>query len=224
MNLSQRHWHMGNARGLLVVISGPAGSGKTSMVEEITRRSTGHICRVITATTRPPRAGEIDGRDYYFLTKENFEEKLQRGEFVEYNVFNDNYYGTPQDRLQAELAQNKVVVLVIDVNGAEKVWRQYPASVRIFVLPPTREILRARLQGRGTESAENVERRLAIAENEIGWLENYDYLVVNDDLQLAVSDTLDIINNSYSHHIRGGELTAWLNNRYQDWHGQVKTF
>lgn len=214
----KQYLNTGNIRGLLVVISGPAGSGKSTIAEKLIEWSEGAVCRVVTATTRAPRPGERDGIDYIFMTPEFFRERLHKNDFVEYNIFNNNYYGTPRAALERHLANKKIVVLVVDVNGAEAVYRQYPSCLRLFVLPPTPEVLRERLTNRGTESAKDIEARLLIAENEITRMETYDYLVVNDKLENAVNDALSIIRVSRSHHICGGELAAWRDGRYLNWH------
>ncbi len=207
-------------RGLLVVLSGPAGSGKSSIAEEMIKRSNGEVCRVITATTRAPRPGERDGRDYIFMPRDQFIDGLSENEFVEHNVFNNNYYGTPRSVLDSLLVRKKVVLLVVDVNGGKAIKRDYPSCLRIFVLPPSDEILRHRLSKRGTESKEDVEARLSIAEKEIESLEEYDHLVINDDLDLAVLDAITILKVARIHHIRGGELAAWRENKYESWHSK----
>ncbi len=205
-------------RGLLVVISGPAGSGKSTIAEEMIKRSKGEICRVVTATTRTPRPGERDGRDYHFISVDKFREGLDNNGFVEYNVFNTNYYGTPRAGIDELLAGSRTVLLVVDVNGAEAIKKGYPDCEQIFVLPPSPAILRERLSKRGTESKEDIEARLTIAEREISKLEGYDHLVINDDLDLAVLDSMTIIKVARAHHIRGGELAAWREGRYNHWH------
>lgn len=207
-----------NRRGLLVIISGPAGSGKSTIADEMIKRSKGEICRVVTATTRTPRPGEQDGRDYHFISVDKFKDGLENNAFLEYNIFNANYYGTPKAGVDDLLAGARTVLLVVDVNGAEAIKKDYPSCVSIFILPPSPAVLRERLSKRGTESKEDVEARLAIAEQEIGKLEAYDHLVINDDLDLAVLDAMTIIKVARTHHIRGGELAAWRDGRYNHWH------
>lgn len=207
-----------NRRGLLVVLSGPAGSGKSSIADGMIEQSCGEVCRTITATTRPPRPGEEDGKDYFFISKEVFKDRIGKKGFVEFNEFNGNYYGTPRTELEAMLAQDKVVLLVLDVNGALEIRRQYPTAMLLFVLPPSLDALRERLTKRGTESESDVKNRLAIAEFEISIMERYDHLIINDRLDTAIADSLAIVQVARIHHIRGGELEAWYAGLYRNWH------
>lgn len=207
-----------NKRGLLVVVSGPAGSGKSTIAEELIRRSRGEITRIVTATTRAPRPGEKDGEDYIFVSEEEFKSGISNNEYVEYNVFNNNYYGTPKAELEDLLNHKKVVLLVVDINGGDAIKRDYSMAVRLFVLPPTPQVLRERLSNRGTESKEDVEARLKIAEDEIRHLESYDHLLINDDMDMAILDAMSVIKVARAHHIRGGELEAWNAGQYDSWH------
>ncbi len=205
-------------RGLLVVVSGPAGSGKSTLAEMLIQLSGGDVRRVITATSREPREGEVQGRDYFFLSREEFLEGIAAKRFVEFNEFNGNYYGTPKDVLEGVLKQDKVIVLVVDINGAREIKKHYPHAVLVFVLPPSKEKLRARLVARGTESDADVEGRLSIAEKEIRCIVEYDFLVINDQKEYALGDLMMILGIVRSHGIRGGELEAWLEGKYADWH------
>lgn len=209
-------------RGLLVVLSGPAGSGKSTLADAVIDGSAGEVVRSVTATTRSPREGEVDGRDYVFLTRESFKQGLADGRFVEYTEFNGNLYGTLRENLTTLLAQDKVVMLVIDVEGSAQIRQTFPNAIHVFVLPPTREALRARLSGRGTECPDDIEERLSIAEKEVGRLESYDYLVVNDEVASAAADLLSIIRLARIHHIRGGECDAWKAGGYADWHMRLR--
>lgn len=200
-------------RGLLVVISGPAGSGKTTLAEKAVAACP-EACRAVTATTRRPRGSEAEGADYYFLSREEFERGAAAGRFAEYAEFNGNLYGTPVAELEKHFAEGRAVLLVIDVQGAAQLRRTMPHALHAFVLPPTPEELRRRLGGRGTESREEVEKRLRIAEREIGEIEKYDYLVVNDDVEQATSDLLDIIRLGLRRKVRGGERERWLAGGY----------
>ncbi len=204
-------------RGVIAVISGPAGSGKSTIAERLLAESES-ITRAITATTRQPRAGEQDGVDYFFMTKEEFSHDLDAGKFIEYNEFNNNFYGTPRKYLEKCIENGKTVLLVIDVNGAEAIKNEFPAAVTIFMLPPTEEILKDRLSGRGTEDSNSIKERLAIAKYEIKKIANYDYLVINDNIDDAVSDTAAILDITSKHRLLGGELEMWKDGRYANWH------
>lgn len=206
-------------RGLLVVISGPAGGGKSTLAEAAAAAGD-DINRAITATTRAPREGEVDGRDYVFLSEEEFLDRLSRERFAEYAEFNRHLYGTPKDELEQQLSEDRVVLLVIDVKGAAQIRRQYPHAIHVFILPPTPEDLRERLSRRGTESASDIDERLRIAESEIDRLEEYDYLLVNDDEAAAGGDLSAIIAMARAHRIRGGEREAWRRSAYAGWHAK----
>lgn len=204
-------------RGLLVVLSGPAGSGKSTLAENLMSDSD-DICRAVTATTRPPRLNEKNGEDYFFLSREEFKERISKGQFLEYTEFNNNLYGTPRSELTASLDDGCVVLLVIDVEGSAQIRRTFPNSIHVFVLPPTAGSLRERLCGRNTECPEDIESRLAIAREEVSRLETYDYLVINDDARTAIDDLRTIIDVARLHYIRGGELEAWNAGQYGNWH------
>ena len=204
-------------RGLLLIVSGPAGSGKTTLAEKLIAAEP-DIVRSVTATTRAPRDGEVDGTDYHFLSRVEFESRLAAGHFIEYTEFNHNLYGSLREEVERLLDADKVVVLVIEVEGAANVRALYPHSVHVFVLPPTPADLRDRLAGRGTESEESMRHRLSIAEGEVEELERYDYLVINDELDAAAEDLRTIARVARAHHVRGGEVDAWRGDRYAGWH------
>lgn len=178
-------------QGTLFVISAPSGAGKTSLVSEMLRRDPA-LGVSISHTTRPMREGEQDGVNYHFVSREAFEAMIERGEFLEHaNVFG-NYYGTSHVWVRETLASGQDVILEIDWQGAEQVRRLIPECVGIFIVPPSAEILRERLVGRGTDAPEVVERRLAEAAEECRHAGEFDYLVVNDDFQVALADLLAI--------------------------------
>ncbi|MDD4311018.1 MAG: guanylate kinase [Eubacteriales bacterium] len=182
-----------NRKGLLLVISGPAGVGKgTINISLISRNS--DIRMSVSATTRPPRPGEIDGVHYFFKTEEEFQNMINSGAFLEYmRVFNTHYYGTPKSFVEQELAEGRSVILEIDVQGAMRVKAAYPDAVLIFIAPPSMSELKSRLIHRGTESSEAIDRRFETAYQEMKYINQYDYIVVNDILDLAIARTEDII-------------------------------
>lgn len=182
-----------NRKGLLLVISGPAGVGKgTINISLISRNS--DIRMSVSATTRQPRPGEIDGVHYFFKTEEEFQKMIESGAFLEYmRVFNTHYYGTPKSFVEQELAEGRSVILEIDVQGAMRVKAAYPDAVLIFIAPPSMSELKSRLIHRGTESSEAIDRRFETAYQEMKYIDRYDYVVVNDILDLAIARTEDII-------------------------------
>lgn len=179
-------------RGLLVVLSGPSGSGKGTVLKQA-MRSNPNIEVSVSVTTRAPRAGEIDGVNYYFLTPEAFQNLLAEDGLLEWAEFCGNFYGTPREKIEQRLNEGKDVVLEIEVQGAMKVRAAFPDAVLIFNLPPSLEELKNRLTGRKTEPPEVVEKRLNTAVWEISQAENYGYVIVNDDVENAVGAFLSIL-------------------------------
>lgn len=184
-----------NRRGKLLVISGPSGAGKTSICEAILKRLPNARWSV-SATTRARRANEIDGRNYRFISREEFQHMAEAGEFLETTEYLGEFYGTPRRPVEEAVARGEVVVLEIDVKGGAQVARAMPDSIRVFVLPPTMETLRARLEGRKTESEELQARRIAKADGEIAFARNegyYQYFITNDILEDSVQQVLKIV-------------------------------
>ena len=182
-----------NRKGLLLVISGPAGVGKGTINLSLISRNS-DIRMSVSATTRQPRPGEIDGVHYFFKTEEEFQKMIESGAFLEYmRVFNTHYYGTPKSFVEQELSEGRSVILEIDVQGAMRVKAAYPDAVLIFIAPPSMSELKSRLIHRGTESSEAIERRFETAYHEMELVDRYDYVVVNDILDLAIARTEDII-------------------------------
>jgi guanylate kinase len=173
-------------RGCLIVFAAPAGGGKSTVIKRLLAAHPhwGFSC---SATTRSPRPGEIDGREYYFLPKAEFERRVASGEFLEFEDVHGELYGTLRAPTQSRLERGESVIFDLDVKGALSVKRAFPEALTIFLLPPSREILRERLQNRGTEPPELVERRLSRADMELGNAPLFDVQIVNDDLDFAVA-------------------------------------
>lgn len=172
-------------KGILFVVSGPSGCGKDSIVRQLLKRKK-NLWLSISCTSRKPRPGEIDGKDYYFLNKAQFEEKIENGELLEYAQYSDNYYGTPKEHIEEHLNRGEDVVLVIEIIGALKIKELLPDTLFIFILPPSMEELKRRLEGRGTESKDKIDQRFRRAYEEINAVNDYNYVVVNDEIEKAV--------------------------------------
>lgn len=180
------------SKGNLFIISGPSGSGKDTVLAEVfkTRKD---LYFSISSVTRPMRQGEVEGEKYNFISREKFEQMLAEDQLLEHNVYLGNYYGTPKAPVIENLNNGVDVIIEVDVNGAEKIRSKMPEATSIFIMPPSLEELKSRLSGRGTESQEVVEKRLNEALGEIARANEYDYIVVNDDLKEAVDDILCVI-------------------------------
>ena len=181
-----------NKTGILIVLSGPSGCGKDTVLSQLID-SNEEIKVSISMTTRAPRAGEIDGVDYYFVTREYFEKKIADGSMLEYAEYNGNYYGTPKAPVDEMLRSGISVVLEIEVQGAEKIRKLYPDAVSVFLLPPSLNALEYRLRTRGTEDEETLAHRLYIGEQEIKRAGEFDYYVINDKIRDALDDFETII-------------------------------
>ena len=179
-------------RGKLIVVSGPSGVGKDTVVSEYIKRNANTYLS-ISCTSRPIREGEQDGVNYIFLSREEFEERINNGDLLEYAEYNGNYYGTPKYKMEEELNKGKDVILIIEVQGALKVMDIYPDALFIFILPPSMDELKERLEGRGTDSIESINKRLETAKKEIEVSPKYDYRIINDNLDRAVLELETII-------------------------------
>lgn len=184
MSENRRH---GAGRGQLFVVSAPSGAGKTSLLKALIERTPGLVFST-SYTTRAPRAGEVDGRDYHFIDMERFRAMQAEDAFLESAEVFGNGYGTSAADVEHERAEGRDVVLEIDWQGARQVRRKLPDTVSIFILPPSRESLRARLTGRGTDSERIIDRRMAAAAAEIAHWDEYDHVVVNDEFERALAD------------------------------------
>ncbi len=179
-----------NNKGLLIIISGYSGTGKGTVVKRLLDKYDERYALSISATTRNPREGEVDGREYFFKSKEEFEEMIANEELIEHACYVDNYYGTPKSYVEDRLNEGKNVILEIEIQGALKVKELFPDSVLIFLLPPSVKELENRLRSRGTESDEAVSARLARAVIESDSVYNYDYIVINENIEECV-DTIN---------------------------------
>ena len=181
-----------SSKGLLFVVSAPSGTGKTTVVEELAKVVPGlELSR--SYTSRPRRSNETDGVDYNFVSREDFEQRIFRGEFLEHADVFGNYYGTCRVETESRLASGRDLVLVIDVQGARQVRSQMPATVGIFVMPPSFQVLERRLRQRSQDTEAAMARRLATARNEVSAWEEYDYVVINDELGRCVNEMAGII-------------------------------
>ncbi len=180
-------------KGLLVVVSAPSGCGKDTVVAEILDIMKDEAFLSVSMTTRKMRPGEVDGVNYHFISVEEFNRNIQNGEMLEYAQYGDNFYGTPISPVKKNLEDGKTVFLIIEVEGGENVKKLFPDAKKIFIIPPSLEVLEARLRGRATDSDEAIRARLRIAETELQRAYEYDYIVENDVLEDAVNDVMSII-------------------------------
>ena len=183
-----------NSKGTLIVISGPSGVGKGTVVDMLLKRLPDTVLSV-SCTTRAPREGEREGKRYFFISKESFLKMIDEGGFLEYSNHFENYYGTPKFFVEQKLAEDKNVILEIDVDGAKHVREVFPDALLLMITPPSREELIRRLRERGTEDEVLIESRLKRADYEMSRSQFYDYTVINDDLEKTVAQIISILDN-----------------------------
>ncbi|MCM1523256.1 MAG: guanylate kinase [Ruminococcus sp.] len=179
------------AEGLLIVVSAPSGCGKGTVLSKVLENDGFYYS--VSATTRRPREGEVNGVNYHFMDKPSFEELIAGGGMLEYAQYCGNYYGTPAKAVTDKLKEGKNVLLEIEVRGAMRIREKCPGAVLVFIMPPSLDVLRSRLEKRGTEAPEVIEKRIGEAQREIECARSYDYIVVNDDLDTAVGDLLAVV-------------------------------
>lgn len=186
-----------NQQGILVVVSGFSGAGKGTLMKELLKRYDNYALSV-SVTTRQPREGEKDGEDYFFVSREYFQQMIEEGRLVEYAQYVNHYYGTPRDYVEKKMAEGKDVILEIEIQGALKVKKRFPDALLIFVTPPSAQELRRRLVGRGTETIEVIGARLRRAAEEASGMEAYDYLLINDEIDACVEQMHQLITLQHS--------------------------
>lgn len=199
-------------KGLLIVISGFSGAGKGTVVRELLGKYDEYALSV-SMTTREPRPGEQDGVEYFFTDREHFEETIRQNGLIEYAPYCGNYYGTPRAYVEEQMNLGKNVILEIEIQGALKIKDKFPESVLIFITPPSGEELRRRLENRGTESREQIEKRLARAAEESEGVEAYDYIVINEDLQECVEEIHGLVDAARRVPVRRKELIQEIRNQ-----------
>lgn len=196
-------------KGILTVVSGFSGAGKGTVMKALTESFEGYALSV-SATTRAPRPGEQDGREYFFRTEEQFQEMIAEDALIEYACYVNHSYGTPREYVESRLAEGKDVLLEIEIQGALKVKEKFPDAVLLFVMPPSARALKERLVGRGTEDMEVIESRMKRACEEAEGVENYDYLIINDKLEECVKEVHCILQGEHRRMPRNMELISGM--------------
>lgn len=191
---------MTDKKGKLLVFSAPSGSGKTTIVKTILKKYK-ELDFSVSATTRKRRENEIDGKDYFFISEEEFKKKIVANDFIEWETFYDYYYGTLRTFVDNEIADGKSVVLEVDVKGAVNIKKNYPSAVLIFIMPPSFEELKSRLINRSTETESDLKKRIERAEYEFTYQDKFDYVVINDKLEDAVNKVCEIIENEINQEV-----------------------
>lgn len=206
-------------KGTLTVISGFSGAGKGTLMKRLLEKYDSYVLS-ISATTRKPREGEADGREYFFKTKEEFEEMISRGQLLEHACYVGNYYGTPKPWVEEQMAAGRDVLLEIEIQGARNIKKQYPETLLVFITPPSADELLKRLTGRGTETPEVIRNRINRAAEEAQGMEDYDYLLVNDDLDLCTEQLNQVIQSAHHRMKENLELAEKITEELQKMKGE----
>lgn len=193
-------------KGLLLIISGFAGTGKGTLVSAL-REKYDNYALSVSATTRRPRAGEQDGIHYFFKSREEFQQMIEQDELIEYAEYVGNFYGTPRAYVEQQMAEGKDVILEIEMQGALKIKEKFPDTLLLFLVPPSADVLEARLRGRGTEDEETIRKRLGRAVEEADYIRQYDYIIVNDEIEACAKRTHALIQ---SEHFRTGRSMEFI--------------
>lgn len=205
-------------KGIIVVVSGFSGAGKGTLMKELVKQYPNYALS-ISATTREPREGEVEGREYFFKTVEEFEQMIDENQLIEHARYVGNYYGTPREYVEKQLSEGKDVILEIEIQGALKIKEKYPDALLLFVMTPDAKTLKERLTNRGTESAEKIASRLNRATEEAEGVEQYEYVVVNDDLKACVELTNQLIQSA---HYRADRNLAFIEKMREELRGFKK--
>ncbi len=209
-----------DTRGILIVVSGFSGAGKGTLMKELLKRHPDRYALSVSATTRQPREGEQHGREYFFVSEEEFKKMIAQNELIEYAKYVDNYYGTPRSYVEEKLEEGKDVILEIEIQGALKVKKTFPDTLLLFVTPPSAGELKRRLTQRATESEEVIRSRLERAASEADYMEEYDYLIINDDLDPAVEQMHRIIQGEHRRCTRNGSLIGKIRRELKELKGE----
>lgn len=196
-------------KGVLAVVSGFSGAGKGTIMKALLEKYDNYALS-ISATTRDPRPGEADGREYFFMTEEQFEELIAKDQLIEHARYVNHYYGTPKAYVESRMAEGKDVILEIEIQGALNVKKKYPEAVLVFIVPPTAGELKKRLIGRGTETEDVIEKRLKRAFEESEGMDSYDYILVNDTVDKCVEDLHGLIQSQHLRTCGSGELICQM--------------
>ena len=207
---------MGN-KGILIVVSGFSGAGKGTIMRALLDKYEETYALSVSATTRDPRPGEVEGREYFFRTVEEFEKMIAKEDLIEYAKYVDNYYGTPRTYVEEQLERGRDVILEIEIQGALKVKEKFPETLLLFVTPPSAAELKRRLEGRGTETPEVIASRMKRAREEAEYMDRYDYLIINDDLNECVEEMHQIIQGE---HRRSYRNNAFMEHMKEDLKGE----
>lgn len=205
-------------KGILIVVSGFSGAGKGTLMKKLLEDYSGYALSV-SATTRAPREGELHGKDYFFISRDEFTGMIRDNRLYEYTEYQNNYYGTPRAYVDEMLASGKDVILEIEVMGAENIKKQFPDTVLVFVTPPSAEELRRRLLGRGSETPEKVKGRLMRALQEADYMDRYDYILVNDDIDACVKELHNLICTEHLRMSRRSELCGRMKRELESLNG-----
>lgn len=202
-------------KGIIIVVSGFSGAGKGTLMKKLTEVYDTYALSV-SMTTRAPRPGEQDGRDYFFVSREEFERRIGQDGFVEHAEYCGNYYGTPRDYVERQLEAGRDVILEIEIQGALEIKKKFPTALLLFVMPPSAAELKKRLIGRGTETEEVIDRRLRRAVEEAQGIEEYEYIIINDDLDTCVKEMHSLIQGAHDTSFRNKEFIGEIRSQLEE--------